>query len=194
MSRRTSIVALVSALAVAAALGSLFSFASRATAGGSGRGYGPGMMYGGYGPGLGPGMMGGYYSARATRASATLLIRHQRAHCHAWSLNGGPFEAHQSLKLRRGAALRVVNYDVMPHRLVELAGARVTMHNGTTMGMMGRYTSRTPGLMNHMGASTTVTFSKKGVYRLRTRTGEDYMPGIETGGADNVLTLTVTVR
>lgn len=205
MSRRTSIVALVSALAVAAALGGLFFLSSRASAGASGRGYGPGMMYGGYGPEFGPGMMGrrsGYgsgttgdhHSARVPRTSATLLIRHQHAHCHAWSLNGGRFEARQSLKLRRGAALTVINYDVMPHRLVELAGPPVTMHNRTTMRMMGDYVSSRPGLMNHMGASTKVTFSKPGIYRFHTRAGADYMPGIQTSGADNVLTLTVSVR
>lgn len=209
MRRRASFVLVLTALAVAAALGSLLFLSSGAVAGGHGYGYGPGMMGGayhsGYGPGMmggayhsgyGPGMMGGYYGhgyRSGIRGSATLLIRHQYAHCHTWSLNGGPFKAHQSLMLKRGARLTVINRDVMPHRLVKLAGPAVTMHNGTTMGMMGRYTSRTPGLMNHMGASTTVTFSKKGVYRLRTRTGEDYMPGIETGGADNVLTLTVTV-
>ena len=68
------------------------------------------------------------------------------------------------------------------------------MRNASTMPMMGGYASQTPGLMNHMGASTTVDFAKAGVYRFRTRAGEDYTPGIETGGADNVLTLTVTVR
>lgn len=126
--------------------------------------------------------------------SATLLIRHQYAHCHAWSLNGGPFRAHQSVTLNRGATLTVIDDDVMPHRLVELAGAGVIMRNGTTMPMMGGFVSRTPGMMSHMGAWTTVAFSTTGVYRFRTRAGEDYLPGIETGGADNVLTLTITVR
>lgn len=91
--------------------------------------------------------MGGYYGhgyRSGIRGSATLLIRHQYAHCHTWSLNGGPFKARQNLTLKRGA--------------------------------------------------TTLTLSKNGVYRLRTRAGEDYMSGIQTGGADNVLTLTVTVR
>ena len=136
-----------------------------------------------------------YGSARASAAggNATLLIRHQYAHCDAWSLNGGPFRARQSLTLKRGATLTVVDGDVMPHRLVELAGPAVTMRNATTMPMMGGYVPRTPGLMNHMGASTTVTFSTAGVYRFRTRAGEDYLSGVRTSGADNVLTLTVKV-
>lgn len=129
-----------------------------------------------------------------TGGSATLLIRHQYAHCHAWSLDGGPFKAQQALSLERKGTLTVIDDDVMPHRLVELAGPAVTMRNGTTMPMMGGYLSGIPGSMNHMGASTTVTFAQAGVYRFRTRAGEDFLPGIRTSGADNVLTLTVTVR
>lgn len=133
--------------------------------------------------------------ARASAGgTATLLIRHQYAHCHAWSLNGGPFGARQRVTLTPGATLRVVDDDVMPHRLVELAGPRVTMRNGTTMPMMRGVVSRTPGLMNHMGAWTAVTFPAAGVYRFRTRTGNDYLSGIRTAGTDNVLTLTVAVR
>jgi hypothetical protein len=35
----------------------------------------------------------------STTGSAVLLIRRQRARCHAWSLNGGPFKAAQMLAL-----------------------------------------------------------------------------------------------
>jgi plastocyanin len=129
-----------------------------------------------------------------TGSSASLVIRHQQAHCHAWSLNGGPYRAAQKIALATGSQITVTNDDVMPHSLVKLAGPSVTMHNSTVMPMMRRFGSQTPGVMNHMGASTTVTFSKPGVYRFRTRAGEDYMSGIETTGADNVLTLTVTVK
>lgn len=139
-------------------------------------------------------LQSGPAGARAPRGSATLVIRHQYRHCHTWSANGGPSRARQRLTLRPGSSLTVIDYDVMPHRLVELAGPAVTMRNGTTMRMMGGYRSGPPGAMRHMGASTTVTFSKRGVYRFRTRAGEDYMPGVRTGGADNVLTLVVTVR
>jgi hypothetical protein len=203
VSRRVLIITIVAGLAVAAAFGSLIFLSGRASAGSGGFGYGPGMMRGshGFGPGMmgrgsghGPGMMGGYYTAGSTRASATLVIRHQRAHCHTWSLNGDSFKAQQHLELKPGATLRVINYDVMPHRLVKLVGPAVTMRNGTTMRMMSRYVSRDPGLMNHMGATTKVIFSKPGTYRFRTRAGQDYRQGIQTSGADNVLTLTVTVR
>lgn len=183
MPRRVWILVTFAALAAVLA-GALFSV--RAVAGGPG--YGPG-------PGPGPGMMGGYgpASQTASSGSATLLIRHQYLHCHTWSLDGGPFAAHQSVRLKRGSSLTVIDNDVMPHRLVELAGPRLSMRNGSTMPMMGA-ASGVPGLMSHMGASTAVTFAKPGVYRFRTRAGEDYRSGIETAGADNVLTLRVVVR
>jgi hypothetical protein len=140
--------------------------------------------------GAGPGMMARQGGAPA---SATLLIRHQRAHCHAWSLNGGPFAAVQTVSLTAGGTIRVIDDDVMPHRLVQVAGPAVSMRNGTTMPMMGRYGSKTPGLMNHMGATTTVAFAQPGTYRFRTRAGEDYFKGVVTTGDDNVLALTVHV-
>src|ERR1019366_3845802 len=129
----------------------------------------------------------------ASSGSASPLIRHQRNHCHAWSLNGGPFKAAHQVTLDEGSSLTIINNDVMPHRLVKLAGGTGTMRNGTVMPMMGGgYVSQTLGLMSPMGARTTVTFSKAGVYRFR-RAGEDYMQGITTTGEDNALTLTVTV-
>jgi len=135
----------------------------------------------------------GVAASSASRGNATLVIRHQYAHCHTWSLNGGVFKAQQRLTLKRGASLTVIDDDVMPHQLVKLAGASVAMRNGTTMPMMGGYISQKPGLMNWMGAATTVSFSKPGVYHFRTRAGEDFMQGIQTSGADNVLTLTVKI-
>ena len=169
--------AFVFAAAVAVALGGVFLF-GRASASAGGLGYGPGVM--------------GGYGATASAGDAVVLIRHQLAHCHTWSVNGGPFAAAQKLTVKRGATVIVINDDVMSHRLVELAGVHVAMHNGTTM-PMGAYMhgSAAPGLMDYMGATTTVKLSKPGVYRFRTRAGEDYMAGITTTGADNVLTLTV---
>ena len=184
MTRRTLLVALAATAALVALIGG-FLLSGQALAGGPGSGYGPGMM-------------GGYYgtatpSSSSASASATLLIRHQYAHCHTWSLNGGAFKATQAVTLKRGATLTVIDDDVMPHQLVKLAGASVAMRNGTTMPMMGGYISQKPGLMNWMGAATTVSFSKPGVYHFRTRAGEDFMQGIQTSGADNVLTLTVKI-
>lgn len=130
-----------------------------------------------------------------TARSATVLIRHQVQHCHAWSVNGDTFGAARRLSLHRGGTITFINNDVMPHRLVELAGAHVAMHNGTTMPMGTRmHGLAAPGAMNYMGATTSVRLAAPGVYRFRTRAGEDYLAGIKTTGEDNALTLTVTVR
>jgi hypothetical protein len=126
--------------------------------------------------------------------SARMLIRHQLRGCHAWSVDGGPFRAAQRVTIRRGGALAITNDDVMPHRLVQLGGPRVRMHNGDSMPMhMGRGDDG-PGRMDHMGATTKITFSKAGTYRFKTVAGEDYMSGFRTIGPDNLLRLTVTVR
>ena len=45
-----------------------------------------------------------------------------------------------------------------------------------------------------MGATTSIKLTQPGVYRFRTRAGEDYMAGLKTTGEDNILTLTVTVQ
>jgi plastocyanin len=136
-----------------------------------------------------------YASSASPTASATVLIRHQVQHCHAWSVNGGLFKEAQRLTLRRGATITFTNDDVMSHRLIELAGPRVVMRNGDTMPMgAGMHGSAAPGVMSHMGAATKITLAKAGVYRFSTRAGEDYMAGFETTGEDNVLTMTVTVR
>ena len=110
--------------------------------------------------------------------SASIVIRHQTAHCHAWSVNGGAFAAHHSLTVGRGATLTFTNDDVMPHTLVQLAGPTVSIQHAD----MGR-----------PAAKAQVTFSAPGTYRFRTKAGEDYTKGIETTGEDNVLTLTVGV-
>ena len=134
-------------------------------------------------------------ASQSSVASATILIRHQVQHCHTWAVNGGPFRASQRLNLRRDGTITFINNDVMPHRLIELAGPRVAMRNGTAMAMgAGMHSAAAPGVMNHMGATTTIRLKTPGVYRFRTHAGEDYMAGLSTVGADNVLTLTVTVR
>jgi hypothetical protein len=113
-------------------------------------------------------------------ASQILIIRHQTHGCHAWSLNGGAYKAAQIVTLNRGAHLEVGNNDVMPHKLVKLAGPALRLPTSANM--------------NSVGAMTTVRFMKAGVYRFTTKAGEDYSNGIKTVGEDNVLKLKVVVR
>jgi len=117
-------------------------------------------------------------ASASTAVNGSLLIRHQTHGCHAWSLNGGPFKASQSIVLTRGSRLTVTNNDVMPHKLVKLSGPALPI---------------APANLRHMGATVKITFTHAGVYRLTTKPGEDYMKGIKTIGEDNVLRLTVTV-
>ena len=113
------------------------------------------------------------------QTGTTLTIRHQMQGCHAWSVNGGAYKASQSVTLKKGATLNVVDNDVMPHKLVKLSGPALTLSSSANM--------------NHPGATTHVKFSKAGVYRFTTKAGEDYMKGVKTIGEDNVLKLKVTV-
>ncbi len=119
-------------------------------------------------------------SPAASRTSASVLIRHQTAGCHAWSVGNGPFRASQRVHLAVGAVLTVVNDDVMPQAFVETSGAKVRV--------VGKRA------LNTMGSSVKVTFAKAGTYHFATHPGEDY-PGVKapTTGEDNKLTLTVVV-
>lgn len=113
------------------------------------------------------------------QTGTTLTIRHQLRGCHSWSVNGGAFKPSQSVTMTKGASLTIVNNDVMPHKLVKVSGPALTL---------------TSANMNHAGATMHVKFAKAGVYTFMTKAGEDYMKGVKTIGADNVLKLQVTVR
>ena len=72
----------------------------------------------------------------------------------------------------------------MPHKLVLTSGPAVKIVGSATMNHM----------MNHMGASVKVIFTKAGTYRFTTKVGEDYKGmAMKTIGEDNVLHLTITV-
>lgn len=122
-----------------------------------------------------------------------LMIIHQTRGCHNWSLNGAAYKPSQTVKIRRGGSLNITNNDVMPHKLIETSGPAVTITRlsaGTAMGLKGTFP---PAMMAHMASAVKLTFSKPGMYKFTTKPGEDYMPGIKTTGADNILTLKVVV-
>lgn len=133
-------------------------------------------------------------AANTPAAQAKLVIRHQLHGCHSWSLDGVAYRATQATTIRRGGSLTVTNNDVMPHKLVELSGPPVAITRvsvGMGMGMGGM---KPPAMLARMGSASRVTFAKPGTYTFTTKAGEDYMSGVKTIGADNVLRLTVTVR
>jgi plastocyanin len=132
-------------------------------------------------------------ASAGTTASHTILIRHQLRGCHAWSVDGSAFKATQSLVVRRDGTITVTNNDVMPHQLVKTSGPAVLMTAvKTPMGMDLKGTFA-PSMLAHMGATVRVTFTHPGVYRFKTKAGEDYMAGMKTIGEDNLLQLKVTV-
>jgi hypothetical protein len=110
-----------------------------------------------------------------------LIIRHQMRGCHAWSLGAsGAAKVSQTVWLKRGVHLEIGNNDVMPQKLVQLAGPRTGLPEGASM--------------NKVGAMVEVRFPRAGVYRFTTKAGEDYSKGMRTIGPDNTLKLRVIVR
>ena len=114
-------------------------------------------------------------------SSATLTIRHQMRGCHTWAVVGGRFAPTQRLTLEEGSTLRVVNNDVMPHRFAQTRGAHLRIVHAR---------------MSRMGATATVRFNERGVYKFTTKPGEDYprFQNMKTVGDDYTLRLTVTVH
>lgn len=122
-----------------------------------------------------------FTSGAAAHMPMTITIRHQMRGCHAWSASSaGPYKPSLSVKLGRGSQLTIVDNDLMPHRLVQLSGPKVTM--------------TTPS-MRHLAGRAYMTFTRAGVYVFKTKAGEDYkwVHGMHTIGEDNVLRLKVTV-
>jgi plastocyanin len=120
-------------------------------------------------------------SAAPAGGGATVTIRHQMRGCHSWSFNSGPFKASQSVTVKAGTVLRFTNNDVMPHKLVQVAGPKMRLAH--------------PNMLK-MASSATVKLTQKGLYRFTTRAGEDYAwaGSMKTVGEDNVLRLTVQVK
>ena len=130
----------------------------------------------------------------AAPGNASLVIRHQLRNCHSWSLNGGTYRATQAVKLARGGTLMITDNDLMPHQVSVVSGPAVVEKlvkpGNPAMGKLkAPYKA---GLMPPMGATLKVKFTKPGVYKLATKSGEDYMP-IKTVGEDNTLRVTVVV-
>ena len=137
----------------------------------------------------------GVASSASAGSSTTILIRHQTRGCHAWSLGPGQaYKAAQSLKLAVGSSLTIVNNDAMAHKLFQTSGPHVTITKVASMMMAMSHEFKGSGVMGHPGASVKITFTKAGIYKFKTRFGEDYMKMPDTVGEDNTLTLKVIIR
>jgi plastocyanin len=110
--------------------------------------------------------------------SARVTIDHVTRGCHVLSVNNGAQTTSATIRLAAGGSLRVQDNDVMPHRVVRVAGPQAQFVGAA---------------MKHMGARSTVTFPTPGTYSLTTKAGEDYMKGVQTLGPDNTLRIKVVV-
>jgi hypothetical protein len=122
--------------------------------------------------------MGSGAMTSASLATRTLTIQHQQRGCHVWS-DGKTTGPMMRLHLKPGQKLSVLDQDVDAHQMMQFAGPAHMRMGGPMM----------------MNRGMTMSFSKKGVYRLGTKTVE--MPGggmdVKTVGPDNQLRLVVTV-
>jgi plastocyanin len=115
----------------------------------------------------------------APPTTAHVMIEHAMRGCHDLAVNGGSANSpNATLKLAVGGTMYVQDNDVMPHTLYLRSGPQPQFV--------------TPK-MSHMGAGSTVTFTKPGTYVLGTHAGEDYTKGVMTVGADHVLKIKVLV-
>jgi plastocyanin len=120
-------------------------------------------------------------SPAAAGSTATVTISHEMKGCHMWQVGSGKLAPSLTTTLKAGTTLRFVNNDIMPHRLMQSAGPRLTLVHPN---------------MDRLAAVSTVKLTRKGTYRFTTKPGEDYkiFAGHETIGEDYVLHLTVHVK
>jgi len=120
-------------------------------------------------------------SPAAGRSTTTITISHEMKGCHMWQVGSGKLAPTLKISVAKGTTLRFVNNDIMPHKLVQLAGPRATLARPN---------------MNRLSAVSTATLARAGTYRFTTKAGEDYklFAGHKTIGEDFVLRLTVSVK
>ena len=130
-------------------------------------------------PAIAPMTMSGTMMRATGSSTATtkLVIQHVQKGCHVWR-NGSIQSTSTSVSFKRGTRLQVVNQDIDPHRLVQLAGPNLALREH----MM-------------MGQTQLITFRQPGVYRFKNKVVEmGPEMSVETMGPDNTLRLTVSVR
>jgi hypothetical protein len=114
----------------------------------------------------------------AALATEKLTIQHVERGCHVWS-DGHMTAATMRLHMAVGQKLTITDADVDAHQMMELAGPMQMQMGGPMMN----------------AHRMTLSFTKKGVYRLGTKTVEmgDGGVDVKTIGPGNNLRLVVTV-
>jgi plastocyanin len=120
-------------------------------------------------------------SPAAAARTPTITISHEMKGCHEWQLGSGKLAPSLTITLKAGTTLRFMNNDIMPHRLIQQSGPKLTLVRPN---------------MNRLSAVATTKLTRKGMYRFTTAAGEDYkiFAGHKTIGEDYILHLTVHVK
>jgi hypothetical protein len=117
-------------------------------------------------------------TAAAASPTVRLSIMHTVHGCHVWMTTKalGPST---TITVKRGTRLEIRPLCPMDFDFAQVAGPRLVLGNPRTL----------------RGSTRTVVFPRTGVYRLTARNVQSPADvGLQTLGADNVLTLTVVVR
>lgn len=117
-------------------------------------------------------------TATASLATRKLTIQHVQKGCHVWS-DGTMRSAMMRLHLKPSQRLSITDMDVDAHQMMQFGGPAHMRMGGPMM----------------MKRGLTLSFAKKGVYRLGTKTVEMEGGGmqVKTIGPDNKLRLLITV-
>lgn len=124
------------------------------------------------------GQMGSGMTASASLATRKLTIQHVQKGCHVWS-DGKVTSTMMRLHLKPGQKLSITDMDVDAHQMLQFGGPAKLRMGGPMM----------------MNRGLTLSFAKRGLYRLGTKTVEMEGGGmeVETNGPDNKLRLQITV-
>lgn len=145
--------------------------------------------------------------ATGTRQHPQLVIRPEVVGSHSWSLNGGDYKLEQTIRLREGDSLQVINRDISTHTLVKVSGGELAFQQFQAETPMGAgeapqaadltgtvLSAKMPilpeptgeaampaplesGEMAQYGAGVQVSFNEAGSYKLITEEGASYFPG-----------------
>lgn len=124
-------------------------------------------------------LLGIMVAVAAPSKTIQLAIVHTVHGCHVWQSATRDVGAATTVRVARGGKVTIRISCPMDFTLEQLAGPPLALGDATV----------------HTGTQRTFRFAAKGVYILRaTNIQSSEQMGLQTIGADNVLTLTVTVR
>jgi hypothetical protein len=117
-------------------------------------------------------------TAAAASPTVRLSILHSVHGCHVW-MTAKVLGSSTTIAVKRGTRLEIRPLCPMDFDFAQTAGPRLALGNPRTL----------------RGSTRTIVFPRRGVYRLTARNVQSPAAvGLQTLGADNVLSLTVVVK